>query len=130
MANISKIYSDIDFTFTKRPVVGDIAVSYDSQAVIRSIRNLLSTNNYDRLFNPDIGSGLNAILFEDFSQSTSSMLEKLVEITIKNYEPRVNLQNIKVTANIDKNAYDVSLTFYIENATTATSITLLLERNR
>ena len=62
---IQKISSDIDFTFTKKPVVGDVALSYDAQAVIRSVRNLLSTRHYDRLFNPDIGSNLESLLFEN-----------------------------------------------------------------
>ena len=52
MATLSKIYSDIDFTFTKKPVVGDVALSYDSQAVIRSIRNILLTRHYEKPFNP------------------------------------------------------------------------------
>ena len=58
MANITKLYSDIDFTFTKKPVTNDIALSYDTQAVIRSIRNILSTKKYERPFNPDFGSNL------------------------------------------------------------------------
>ena len=61
MAKLSNIYSDIDFTFIKKPVVGDVALSYDDKAVIRSIRNLLSTNHYEKLFNPDIGSNLNSL---------------------------------------------------------------------
>jgi hypothetical protein len=35
-----------------------------------------------------------------------------------------------VTPMPDKNAYSVQVTFYIENATLPTVVTLLLERNR
>jgi phage baseplate assembly protein W len=130
MANIQKIYSDIDFTFTKKPVVGDIALSYDEMAVIRSIRNLLLTNHFERPFRPEIGSNINGLLFEPISALTSTSLETEIENVIKNYEPRANLKTITVTPKEDKNAYDVTLSFYIENATLPTTVTILLERNR
>ena len=130
MANLNKIYSDIDFTFTKKPVTGDVALSYDDQAVIRSIRNLLSTRNYERPFNPDLGSNLDALLFENISPIAGAALEKEIRTIIENYEPRALLQSVKVNAQPDQNAYSVSITFYVENATLPTTVTLLLERNR
>ena len=130
MAKLSKIYADIDFMFTKRPVVNDIALSYDQQAVIRSIRNLLSTNHYEKLFNPDIGSNLNTLLFENFSPLTMASIETEITNIINNYEPRATLNYIDVSANEDRNAYNVTISFYIENATLPTTVTLLLERNR
>jgi hypothetical protein len=41
MANLQKIYSDLDLTFKKLPVTNDVAISDDEQAVVRSVRNLL-----------------------------------------------------------------------------------------
>jgi phage baseplate assembly protein W len=130
MANITNIYSDIDFTFIKKPVVGDVALSYDQQAVIRSVRNLLLTKHYERPFNPDIGSNIDTLLFEPISALTSSALEVEIRSTISNYEPRANVKEVVVLPEPDKNAYSISLTFYIENATAPTTVTLLLERNR
>ena len=130
MANIQKLYSDIDFTFTKRPVVGDVALSYDQQAVIRSIRNLLLTNHFERPFNPQLGSNIDALLFEPSSPLTASLLENDIKTTIQNFEPRARLNEVTVTASEDQNAYNVYLSFYVENATLPTTVTLLLERNR
>ena len=130
MANLQKIYSDLDFTFTKKPVTADVALSYDEQAVIRSVRNLLSTKHYERPFNPNLGSNMDALLFENISTSTSISIQKEIETIIKNYEPRAIVQEIRVSPYPEKNAYNVSLSFYIENATLPTTVTLLLERNR
>ena len=130
MANLQKIYSDIDFTFIKKPVTADVALSYDEQAVIRSVRNLLSTKHYERPFNPNLGSNMDALLFENISTSTSISIQKEIESIIKNYEPRATLQDVRVSPYPEKNAYNVSLSFYIENATLPTTVTLLLERNR
>ena len=130
MATLTKIYSDIDFTFTKKPVVGDVALSYDDKAVIRSIRNLLSTKRYERLFDPLLGSNIDALLFEDISPMISATLEREILNTIKNHERRANVTDVTVSAMPDENKYQVTITFYIENATLPTVVTLLLERNR
>jgi len=130
MATLQKIYSDIDFAFTKKPVTNDVALSYDAQAVIRSIRNLLLTNHYERLWNPDLGSNLNALLFELMTPLTATSLEREVRIIIQNYEPRATINEIIVLPLPDKNAYSLYLSFFMENTTIPTTVTLLLERNR
>lgn len=130
MATRQHIYSDIDFTFTKKPVVGDVALSFDQQAVIRSIRNLLLTKHFERPFNPQLGSNLDALLFENVGPITTNLLENEIRTTISNYEPRATLKEIVVSPMPDENAYNVTISFYIENATIPTTVTLLLERNR
>jgi phage baseplate assembly protein W len=130
MATIQKLYSDIDFTLAKRPVVNDIALSYDSQAIIRSVRNILLTKKFEKPWNPDFGSNVDALLFENISFMAASALEKEITVAITNYEPRINLKNVTVQPYPDKNAYDVTMTFFIANATQPTTVTVFLERNR
>ena len=130
MATLTKLYSDIDFAFTKKPVTNDVALSYDAQAVIRSIRNLLLTNHYERLWNPDLGSNLNELLFELMTPMTASSLEREIKIIIQNYEPRATIHEIIVSPLPDKNAYNIYLSFFMENTTLPTTVTFLLERNR
>jgi phage baseplate assembly protein W len=127
---LKKIYSDIDFTFTKRPGVGDIAISYDAQAVVRSIRNLLLTRHFEKLFNPSVGSNLDALLFENASSLTAANIETEITNVIGNFEKRAKVISVKVKALPDNNAYEVTVSFYIENATIPTTVNLLLERNR
>jgi predicted component of type VI protein secretion system len=57
-------------------------------------------------------------------------LETEITNTIKNYEPRASIQSVVVNSQPDYNAYNVTLSFFIENATLPTTVTLLLERNR
>jgi phage baseplate assembly protein W len=111
-------------------VTNDVALSYDSQAVIRALRNLLQTKHYDRPFNPNLGSNMELMLFEPISAMTASSIESEIRNTVKNYETRVVLQEVKVVPREDQNAYEASLTFFLENATLPTTVTLLLERNR
>jgi len=127
---LTKLYSDIDFTFARRPVVGDVALSYDGQAIIRSIRNILSTKKYEKLFNPSFGTNIDSLLFEPISTITSSALQQEISNAIRNYEPRAILKTVIVSPKEDKNLYEVSLTFYLVNATQPTTVTVFLERNR
>lgn len=127
---LTKLYSDIDFTFTKKPVTADVALSYDAQAVIRSVRNLLRTNHYDRLFNSALGNNLNALLFEPISPLSSVAIESEIRTMINAYEPRAILEAVDVKAEPENNRYSVSVTFYLENATLPTTTTIFLERNR
>jgi phage baseplate assembly protein W len=130
MATLNKIYSDIDFTFTKKPVLGDVALSYDNQSVIRSIRNLLLTKFYERPFNPSLGSNIETLLFEPISSLTTSAIEQNIKQTIENYEPRAILKSVVAQPDEENNAYNVTITFFLQNATQPTTVTLFLERNR
>ena len=130
MATLQKIYSDLDFTFTRKPGTNDVALSYDAQAVTRSIRNLILTNPYERLWNPNISTNLGALLFENISPISADLIESEIKLLLRNFEPRAILADLVVTPQPEKNAYSVYLSYYLENATIPTTVTLLLERNR
>ena len=91
MATLKKLFTDIDLTFNKQPGKGDIVLSYDDQAVIRSVRNLLQTRFYERPFQPELGSNLNSLLFELISPITASALETEIRNVISNFESRANI---------------------------------------
>ena len=130
MANLQKIYSDLDLTFRRLPVTNDVASSYDEQAVVRSVRNLLLTGFYERPFQPNLGSNLNKLLFEPADQLTSNLIESEVRDVISNFEPRVTVNTISVTVSPDENSCNLRMTFFVGNNTRATTVTLLLQRSR
>jgi phage baseplate assembly protein W len=130
MATLTNLYSDLDFTFNLVPGSKDVARSFDDQAVIRSVRNLLLTNFYERPFQPNIGGNIDKLLFEPATNLTASLIKTEIENVITNYEPRVQIEEITVTGNIDENSFTINLTFYIGNNTLPTSVNLLLERSR
>jgi phage baseplate assembly protein W len=130
MAINNHIYSDLDLRFLPQPSTGDISMKYDEQSVIRSIRNLLQTNMYERLFQPTLGSSVAQLLFEPLSPLTASRLEDEVARMITNYEPRATINQILVSAQPDSNAFSVYLSVYIGNQTTPTAINIILTRSR
>jgi len=130
MANLQKIYSDLDLTFNRVKGTNDVALRYDEQAVLSSVRNLLLTNFYERLFQPSIGSNIEGLLFEPATDLTASILENEIKTTIKNYEPRITIETLDVISNIDNNSFQVNMTFYVGNKTSPTAVNLILQRSR
>ena len=123
-----KDYVDFDMDFTKHPSHGDLSTVKKSTAISRSIRNLLSTQANERLFQPDIDSGIGILLFENFSRLTSSRLEKTIRYTIEKYEPRARIENITVKAKEEENAYEVIIIYLPDNDIKETTLEVYLER--
>ena len=127
---LQKIYSDLDLTFQMNPITKDVSLSYDNNAVIRSVRNLILTNYYERLFQPDLGGNVETHLFELATPTTTASLETEITDVINNFEPRVTLIAVNVVGIEDKNSYYIELSFFIGNNTQPTNINLLLQRTR
>ena len=127
---IQNLYADLDLTFNKSPVTGDVALRYDDQAVIRSVVNLLLTNFYETPFQPDLGSNMSSFLFEPMTPITATSMETEIRNVIENYEPRVTVQTLTVTPNESKNIYNVFMEVFIGNNAQTTPISLVLQRSR
>ena len=112
----AQIYKDINLNFTRHPITGDISKLSNVEAVKRSVRNLVNTNFYERPFHPEIGSDVRAILFEPVTSLVADVLKRYVEDVINNFEPRAELTDVKVNAQIDRNAYEVQVEFYLVNS--------------
>ena len=100
------------------------------EAVINSVKNLILTNHYERPFQPDLGSNIRRLLFENADAITASLLEREIQQTIENFEPRARVKDIRVIAKFDENGFEVELTFYIVNVTAPITINFFLERIR
>ena len=63
-------FTDFNLLFTSHPVTADVTLKNDEEAVKQSLRNLISTRNYERPFHPEIGCQIHALLFENFNPVT------------------------------------------------------------
>ncbi len=128
--NIARDYKDLDLNFTIHPIRKDINKHTGEMAVINSIKNLILTNHYERPFNPDIGSNVRKLLFENLDIITATALEQEITQTIRNYEPRVRLSKVYVNSDADNNGFKVRMDFFIINKTEPITIDFFLERIR
>ena len=127
----AQIYSDIDLFFWPKTGSKDISKVIDVTAVKRSVRNLILTNPYEKPFHPEIGSGVRGVLFEPMTPITAYVLTMKIEEVIVSFEPRARLIGVRTTPNLDNNAYEVTIEFYVVNAPTElVNMEVLLERVR
>jgi len=125
-----KQYRDLDLFFSKK-TNKDLNKVTDIEAVKRSVRNLILTNTFEKPFHPEIGSNIRRTLFETLSPITAVMLSEQIENVIRTYEPRVELHRVDSIPNLDRNAYDVRIEFFIVNASAElVALDVLLERVR
>ena len=124
-------WKDLDLFFSKKAGSNDINILTDIIAVKRSVRNLILTNHYEKPFHPEIGSGVRAILFELMTPMTAFILTKKIENIIETYEPRARLVGVRALPNLDRNEYEVTIEFYVQNfPTELVDLTIFLERLR
>jgi phage baseplate assembly protein W len=127
----AQIYKDLDLFFGKKSATKDISKVNGVQAVKRSVRNLILTNIYEKPFHPEIGSGIRDLLFEPLSPITAFVLSQKVEDVIENFEPRARLVGVRANPDLDRNSYEITIEFYVQNAPTElVDTTVLLERLR
>lgn len=123
-------FSDIDLDFIIHPVKKDLVINTNSDAIKQSLKSLILTNHYERLFHPEIGSNITKMLFEPMIPIMENYIETEIYNTIVNFEPRVKLVSIEVESMYEYNAYNITITYYEQNSTTPVSINVLLERIR
>ena len=124
-------YSDLDLFFGRKTSNNDVSKITDVQAVKRSVRNLVLLNTYEKPFHPEISSGIRGMLFENMTPITANILARKVEDVINNFEPRARLISVTAIPDLDRNAYEVAVQFYVVNTPTElVDISLMLETLR
>lgn len=123
-------YSDFLNDLVPHPVNGDVVRFVNEQAVSRSLRNLVSTNRGERLFQPDIGGDIYKMLFEPMSDGVAELLSSAINRTISDYEPRAKVLNVVVIPNYDVNAYTVIIEYMLINRPTPVILNVTLTRVR
>lgn len=121
-------YKDLDLFFSKNQGNGDVNKITGIEAVKRSIRNLVLLNFYEKPFNPQIGSDVRYLLFENMSPLTSVVLAEAIEDVIEDFEPRARLISVRAFPNFERNEYEVTIEFFVTNTPTElVDMTVFLE---
>jgi len=126
----SKIFKDLNLDFQQNTATKDIQKITDVESVKRSVRNLISTNHYEKPFHPEIGSNLRAMLFELMTPQMNHVITKQIENLINNYEPRCRLVQVYTQPMFDRNGYSVQISFYVQNHQEPVIVESFLERLR
>jgi hypothetical protein len=83
--------------FPFRPVDGRIPWSVHEDSIEQSIENILRTRRRERVMLPEFGSGLADRVFEPNAPATWYALEEDVRTALTDWEPRIDLREVRVT---------------------------------
>ena len=123
-------WADLDLDFVNHPITKDIVRKTNVEAVKRAVRNLILTNRYDKAFHPEIDGGVTRHLFGLSTAHTKHDIEIAVKTCLQNYEPRVTVDDVVVSGDLDNNGFNVSIFFTVINTPEPIEISLFLERTR
>ena len=116
LERVSQGFKDISMTFQVNPLNSDLIGLKNENAIARSVRNIVFTLPGEKFFDEDFGSRISASLFENIDDISAAEIVDEIRQSIVNYEPRVELLDVKAFPNFDNNQFDVLIVYEIIGA--------------
>ena len=131
LERVSQGFKDISASFQINPLSNDLIAVTNTNAIARSVRNLILTKKGEKPFEPNLGSGVYDLLFENMDKQTATVIRDEIILVLENYEPRIEIIEVLVKPNYDEGAMDVTLQYQIVGIDVpAQELTLALEPTR
>lgn len=108
------VYSDINSNYSRDLKTSDFKVDENNNAIRNSLRNILLTKKMERRMLPEFGSSLEQLLFEPIDNDTAKRIGSIILDEIDYWEPRINILNIEVIADEEKNSYEINIVYDIK----------------
>ena len=131
LERVSQGFKDISASFQINPLNNDLITVRDTNAIARSVRNLILTKKGERPFEPNLGSGVYDLLFENIDKQTATVIRDEIILVLENYEPRISIIEVLVKPNYDDSTMDVTIQYEIVGIDVPSQeLTLALEPTR
>lgn len=114
-------YNDYAIGITLPIQIGNTAFNQSFTTIEQTksnIKNLLLTKKYERLMQPNLGSGMQELLFEINDEDLAEKIENVINNSMETWLPFVVIEDISIEQTNelkDTNQLNVSLKFRIEN---------------
>jgi len=125
-----KNFVDLDLSFKVNPFTKDIYLKTDEEAVKTAVKHLVLTKNFERPFQPEIGTQVTSLLFENFTAAVKIAMERTIKETIEKFEPRVRIIDISVNETSSSNELIVNVVFSLKNTDRPITVSTFLSRVR
>ena len=116
LERVSPGFKDISMTFQANPLNLDLIGLKNANAIARSVRNIVFTLPGEKFFDEDFGSRISASLFENIDDISAAEIVDEIKQSLTNYEPRVNVLDVRAFPNFDNNQFDVRIVYEIIGA--------------
>ena len=102
------------------------STSLTVDAVKEDIKSLVKTSKGQRVFQPDLGMGLNRLLFENITDDLKLLINDDIINTFKVWLPFITIKDVSIFTsdddgigtfnNINDNTVSISITFFMNNS--------------
>jgi len=116
LERVSQGFKDLSMTFKRNPLNDDLIALKNETAIARSIRNIVFTVPGERFFDNNFGSNISRVLFENVDNISASAIRQEIIQSVLNYEPRVDLIDVKILPDLDSNEFNATITYEIIGA--------------
>tara|TARA_Y100001972_G_scaffold30831_1_gene37959 strand:- start:99 stop:500 length:402 start_codon:yes stop_codon:yes gene_type:complete len=113
LERVKQEFKDISMSFQTNPLNDDLVALKNANAIARSIRNIVFTERGEKFFNPKFGSRISKLLFDNVDEVIASAIKDEIEFTIKKFERRVDLIEVKVVPNFNSNEMNATIVYEI-----------------
>jgi len=121
-SKISRGFRDISLSFNRHPITNDLLPLRNEDAIKRAVQNLVRTKIGEVFFRNDIGTRISGALFELGNSDFIDPISTEIDTVITNFEPRVNLTNVRVDPRPDENSLDIEISYNIVGLSLPTQI--------
>jgi uncharacterized protein len=95
---------------------GAMAPAEGEDSIKESVILILSTARGERVMRPDFGSRLNELVFAPNNMSTATLIRSYMEEALREWEPRIEVEDITVTPSSDKSLLEVSIDYSVKSS--------------
>lgn len=107
------------FPVQSDPATADVALAVYEEDIREAVRLILETEQGERVMRPDFGAGLRALVFEPLNTTTKALVRHRVEQALITWEPRIDVQEVRVTSEpTTRNRLDVHITYRVRAVNT------------
>ena len=128
MSIANRTYKDMAYSMFANPMSGDMGKKTGASAVKGAIVSILKTDFNERLFQPEFGSNIRALLFEHMNPITEERMKTEVKEAVARHEPRAVVLGVTVEAQEEQNRYLVSVVFNVASEAEPQKLETYFER--
>ena len=128
MSIANRTYKDMAFCMFANPMSGDMGKKTGASAVKGAILSILKTDFNERLFQPEFGSNIRSLLFEQMNPITVERIKIEVREAVERHEPRAQVIGVDVEAQEEQNRYVVKVLFNVASIAEPQELETVFER--
>jgi len=121
VADPNRAFLGVGWAFPPRVEAdGRIAEAVYEEDIRQAIRIIVFTNRGERVMRPDFGAGLNEFVFAIVNTTTMALVETRVRESLITWEPRIDVQEVRVSSDAgERNKLLIDLTYRVRATNTS-----------